>query len=87
MEKFLKDFEVENKNPSEEAIRRWRNAVALVKNRRRRFRFVANLAKRSEAEKKKLQIQPIGGSVLLIKTDKTSLIASLTFLIQSSSLY
>ncbi|KAM1185033.1 hypothetical protein ACFX13_014653 [Malus domestica] len=57
MEKYLKDFEVENKNPSEETIRRWRNAVALVKNPRRRFRFVADLAKRSEAEKKKLQIQ------------------------------
>ncbi|KAM1306629.1 hypothetical protein ACFX2H_008987 [Malus domestica] len=57
MEKFLKDFEVEYKKPSEEAIRRWRSAVALVKNPRRRFRFVADLAKRSEAEKKKLQIQ------------------------------
>ncbi|KAM0978410.1 hypothetical protein FF1_014391 [Malus domestica] len=57
MEKYLKDFELENKNPSEETIRRWRNAVALVKNPRRRFRFVADLAKRSEAEKKKLQIQ------------------------------
>ncbi|KAM1127301.1 hypothetical protein FF2_036953 [Malus domestica] len=52
MEKYLKDFEVENKNPSEQTIRRWRNAVALVKNPRRRFRFVVDLAKRSEAEKK-----------------------------------
>ncbi|XP_008244263.1 PREDICTED: calcium-transporting ATPase 4, plasma membrane-type-like [Prunus mume] len=57
MERYLKDFEVENKNPSEEAIRRWRNAVALVKNPRRRFRYVADLAKRSEAEKKKREIQ------------------------------
>ncbi|KAM1024018.1 hypothetical protein ACFX2I_037223 [Malus domestica] len=52
MEKHLKDFEMENKNPLEQTIRRWRNVVALVKNPRRRFRFVVDLAKRSEAEKK-----------------------------------
>lgn len=57
MERYLKEFEVENKNPSEQAIRRWRKAVALVKNPRRRFRFVADLAKRSEAAKKRLQIK------------------------------
>ncbi|BFG38038.1 hypothetical protein CerSpe_243120 [Prunus speciosa] len=57
MERYLKDFEVESKNPSEETIQRWRKAVVLVKNPRRRFRFVADLAKRNEAEKKKRQIQ------------------------------
>ncbi|BFG38037.1 hypothetical protein CerSpe_243110 [Prunus speciosa] len=57
MDRYLKDFEVESKNRSEETIRRWRKAVWLVKNRRRRFRFVADLDKRDEAEKKKLQIQ------------------------------
>ncbi|GAY63598.1 hypothetical protein CUMW_226900 [Citrus unshiu] len=59
MDKFLnwKDFDVEHKNPSEEALRRWRSAVSIVKNRRRRFRMVADLVKRSEAEKKKLKIQ------------------------------
>ncbi|XP_021833296.1 putative calcium-transporting ATPase 11, plasma membrane-type isoform X2 [Prunus avium] len=57
MERYLKDFEVESKNPSEETIRRWRKAVALVKNPRRRFRFVADLAKRNETEKKKRQMQ------------------------------
>ena len=36
---FLKRFEVPAKNPSEDAQRRWREAVGtLVKNRRRRFR-------------------------------------------------
>ncbi|CAB4286593.1 unnamed protein product [Prunus armeniaca] len=49
---------MESKNPSEETIRRWKKAVAHVKNLRRRFRYVADLAKRSEAEKKKLQRQP-----------------------------
>ncbi|KAK9181161.1 hypothetical protein WN944_024298 [Citrus x changshan-huyou] len=59
MDKFFnwKDFDVEHKNPSEEALRRWRSAASIVKNRRRRFRMVADLVKRSEAEKKKLKIQ------------------------------
>jgi Ca2+-transporting ATPase len=58
MEKWLtKDFEVENKNPSEAAMRRWRAAVSIVKNPRRRFRMVADLAKRSEAEKKRRTIK------------------------------
>ncbi|KAK2651900.1 hypothetical protein Ddye_011756 [Dipteronia dyeriana] len=56
-EKFLKEFDVEPKNPSEAAIRRWRSAVSIVKNRRRRFRMTADLDKRSEAEQKKLKIQ------------------------------
>ncbi|KAK9178132.1 hypothetical protein WN943_027322 [Citrus x changshan-huyou] len=61
MDKFLnwKDFDVEHKNPSEEALRRWRSAVSIVKNPRRRFRMVADLDKRSEAEKKKLEIKVI----------------------------
>ncbi|XP_030525872.1 putative calcium-transporting ATPase 11, plasma membrane-type isoform X1 [Rhodamnia argentea] len=57
MEKLLKDFDVDPKNPSVEAQRRWRAAVTIVKNRRRRFRMVADLAKRSEAEKKRRSIQ------------------------------
>ncbi|KAI9161368.1 hypothetical protein LWI28_016734 [Acer negundo] len=56
-EKFLEEFDVEPKNPSEAAIRRWRSAVSIVKNRRRRFRMTADLDKRSEAEQKKLKIQ------------------------------
>ncbi|KAK9217232.1 hypothetical protein WN943_005857 [Citrus x changshan-huyou] len=59
MENYLNmNFDsVQPKNPSEEALRRWRSAVGIVKNRRRRFRMVADLVKRSEAEKAKLKIQ------------------------------
>ncbi|KAF5176309.1 Calcium-transporting atpase [Thalictrum thalictroides] len=58
MEKYLrKNFEVDSKNPSDEALQRWRSAVSIVKNPRRRFRMVADLAKRHEAEKKKLEIR------------------------------
>ncbi|CDP13843.1 unnamed protein product [Coffea canephora] len=53
MEKYLrKNFDVEPKRPSEEALRRWRSAVWLVKNPRRRFRMVADLAKRAEDARK-----------------------------------
>uniref|UniRef100_J3L7P9 Calcium-transporting ATPase n=1 Tax=Oryza brachyantha TaxID=4533 RepID=J3L7P9_ORYBR len=55
---FLKRFEVPAKNPSEEAQRRWRDAVGtLVKNRRRRFRMVPDLDKRSQAETQRRKIQ------------------------------
>ncbi|KMT19120.1 hypothetical protein BVRB_1g015170 [Beta vulgaris subsp. vulgaris] len=42
--------EVKAKNSSEEALRRWRSLCWLVKNPKRRFRFTANLKKRSEAQ-------------------------------------
>ncbi|KAG8053982.1 hypothetical protein GUJ93_ZPchr0001g31567 [Zizania palustris] len=55
---FLKSFEVPAKNPSEEAQRRWREAVGtLVKNRRRRFRMVPDLDKRSQAENERRKTQ------------------------------
>ncbi|KAK3025260.1 hypothetical protein RJ639_044502, partial [Escallonia herrerae] len=58
MEKYLrKNFDVQPKNPSQEALRRWRSAVWLVKNPRRRFRMVADLAKRAEGERKRMKIQ------------------------------
>ncbi|KAG0477321.1 hypothetical protein HPP92_014162 [Vanilla planifolia] len=58
MERFLKEFEVPAKNPSEEVQRRWRNAVGkIVLNRKRRFRHVADLDKRSEAEARRRNIQ------------------------------
>ncbi|XP_059649152.1 calcium-transporting ATPase 4, plasma membrane-type-like [Cornus florida] len=58
MEKYLKNnFEVEPKRPSEETLRRWRSAVWLVKNPRRRFRMVADLAKRAEAVRKHRKLQ------------------------------
>lgn len=58
MDDYLKkNFDVDAKRPSEEALRRWRSAVWLVKNPRRRFRMVADLAKRAEAEHKRRKIQ------------------------------
>ncbi|KAG5043316.1 hypothetical protein GYH30_007131 [Glycine max] len=58
MEKtLLKDFELQHKNPSVEALRRWRSAVTLVKNHRRRFRMVADLDKRVQAEQIKQGIK------------------------------
>ncbi|CAO2831693.1 unnamed protein product [Amaranthus hypochondriacus] len=49
--KLLKDFNLPP-NPPEEALLRWRNAVGLlIRNRRRRFRYVADLKKRSQAAK------------------------------------
>ncbi|KAJ0976132.1 hypothetical protein J5N97_018097 [Dioscorea zingiberensis] len=59
MESFLRrNFDFPAKNPSEEAQRRWRSAVGqIVKNRRRRFRDVPDLEKRSQAEAKKRKIQ------------------------------
>ncbi|KAF5792227.1 putative P-type Ca(2+) transporter [Helianthus annuus] len=50
MESYLNDnFEVKPKNSSEEALERWRKLCWLVKNKKRRFRFTANLSKRFEA--------------------------------------
>ncbi|XP_040994555.1 calcium-transporting ATPase 4, plasma membrane-type-like [Juglans microcarpa x Juglans regia] len=58
MEKYLREnFDVEPKRPSAEALRRWRSEVSIVKNRRRRFRMVADLAKRDEAERKHRKLQ------------------------------
>ena len=56
-QKLLKDFELDPKNRSEEALQRWRSAVSIVKNPRRRFRHVADLAKRSAAVIKRRKIQ------------------------------
>ncbi|KAJ6321014.1 hypothetical protein OIU78_016248 [Salix suchowensis] len=52
MENYLNENfgDVKGKNSSEEALQRWRNLCWLVKNRKRRFRFTANLSKRFEAE-------------------------------------
>lgn len=52
MESLMDDefVEVKAKNSSEEALRRWRSLCWLVKNPKRRFRFTANLKKRSEAQ-------------------------------------
>ena len=64
LEKSLReDFDLPPKNPSEEAQRRWRSAVSgLVKNRRRRFRFMSDLDGRSENESQRryVQVLPAG---------------------------
>ncbi|KAJ4849530.1 Alpha carbonic anhydrase 4 [Turnera subulata] len=58
MEKYLREnFDVEAKRPSEENLKRWRSVVSVVKNPRRRFRMVADLTKRAEAEQKRLKLQ------------------------------
>ncbi|URE13269.1 Ca2+-ATPase N terminal autoinhibitory domain [Musa troglodytarum] len=51
MESYLKQNfgGVKPKHSSEEALHRWRKLCGLVKNPKRRFRFTANLSKRSEA--------------------------------------
>ncbi|XP_058107272.1 putative calcium-transporting ATPase 11, plasma membrane-type [Magnolia sinica] len=55
---FLKNnFDVPPKNRSEEVLRRWRKAVSLVKNPKRRFRNIANLDKRSEAKDQQKKIK------------------------------
>ncbi|KAK6939714.1 Cation-transporting P-type ATPase, C-terminal [Dillenia turbinata] len=52
MESLLKEefAEVKAKNSSDEALRRWRKLCWVVKNPKRRFRFTANLSKRTEAK-------------------------------------
>lgn len=52
MENYLNENfgDVKAKNSSDEALQRWRKLCWLVKNRKRRFRFTANLSKRVEAE-------------------------------------
>ncbi|KAK7263937.1 hypothetical protein RJT34_31536 [Clitoria ternatea] len=58
MEKYLREnFNVEPKRPSQAALERWRSAVSVVKNPRRRFRMVANLAQRADAERKRRKLQ------------------------------
>ncbi|KAL9451833.1 hypothetical protein AB3S75_013414 [Citrus x aurantiifolia] len=42
--------------PSDEALKRWRSACAIVKNRRRRFPLVANLANHAEGMDNKRQV-------------------------------
>jgi hypothetical protein len=55
MESYLNDNfgGVKPKHSSEEALGRWRDVVGVVKNHKRRFRFTANLSKRSEAAQMK----------------------------------
>lgn len=63
MESYLdRNFsEVKSKNSSEESLQRWRKLCGIVKNPKRRFRFTANLTKRSEAEAMRRTNQVCGG--------------------------
>ncbi|XP_027069345.1 calcium-transporting ATPase 1, plasma membrane-type [Coffea arabica] len=56
MEKLLKEFNVPAKHGSEEELSLWRKLVMPVKNPRRRFRYVANLDKRSAVLEQKAKI-------------------------------
>jgi len=68
LEKSLReDFDLPPKNPSEEAQRRWRSAVGLVKNRRRRFRFMSDLDGRSENESQRRDVQESIREALLVQ--------------------
>ncbi|KAG2614777.1 hypothetical protein PVAP13_3NG007500 [Panicum virgatum] len=58
LEKNLREnFDLPAKHPSEEALRRWRSAVSVVRNPRRRFRMVADLVSRSQNEARRRSIQ------------------------------
>ncbi|KZV57852.1 calcium-transporting ATPase 11, plasma membrane-type-like [Dorcoceras hygrometricum] len=59
MERLIpKEFDLLHRERSEEAQRLWREAVGkLVKNRRRRFRYAADLEKRSEAKEQMLKLR------------------------------
>ncbi|KAJ8638305.1 hypothetical protein MRB53_012572 [Persea americana] len=59
MESYLQNNfgDVISKNSSEEALQRWRKLCGVVKNPKRRFRMLANRAKRLEAEVMRKTIQ------------------------------
>ncbi|KAD3337691.1 hypothetical protein E3N88_33211 [Mikania micrantha] len=60
MERFLLDFDIPAKDhSSDEALRKWRDAaISIVKSRRQRFRFAADLEKRSyERERSKAALK------------------------------
>ncbi|KMZ61440.1 Calcium-transporting ATPase 1 [Zostera marina] len=58
MESYLQEnFDVKSKNSSEDTLRKWRDAVGVVKNPKRRFRHTANIVKRNEAAAMKRTIK------------------------------
>ncbi|XP_062210264.1 calcium-transporting ATPase 10, plasma membrane-type-like [Phragmites australis] len=70
MESYLNDKfgGVKAKHSSDEALGRWRKVVGVVKNPKRRFRFTANLSKRSEAaEMKRTNQEKLRVAVLVSK--------------------
>ena len=63
-------FDIPAKNPPGEARLRWRRAVGLVvRNRRRRFRMVADLDSRSQNEARRRSIQVLANlSPMLVRS-------------------
>ncbi|KAD5317488.1 hypothetical protein E3N88_17434 [Mikania micrantha] len=59
MNDYLKDFDVPAKRPSDAALKKWRDAVSLVRNHRLRFRHVADLEKRSVHQNRLRKIKVI----------------------------
>jgi hypothetical protein len=69
LEKDLREkFDLPPKNRSEEALRRWRDAVSVVKNPRRRFRMVADLATRrqNDLKRRSTQVRTVPVPLLLL---------------------
>jgi Ca2+-ATPase N terminal autoinhibitory domain len=79
MDKYLREhFDVPAKNPSEAAQRKWRAAVTIVKNHRRRFRMVPDLDKRKQDETKRRSIQVLRLLFFFVSTFHCLVTASLT---------
>ncbi|XP_078442893.1 putative calcium-transporting ATPase 9, plasma membrane-type isoform X2 [Wolffia australiana] len=55
--RLLKNFDVPAKNAPEEALSKWRKLAWLVKNPTRRYRYIADLEKRRDAEDKRRKFQ------------------------------
>ncbi|KAH9612751.1 hypothetical protein KSS87_018150 [Heliosperma pusillum] len=56
--KLLKDFDLPVKHPPLESLQKWRNAVgSIILNRRRRFRYGANIESRSKAANTRQEIR------------------------------
>jgi hypothetical protein len=75
LEKDLREkFDLPPKNRSEEALRRWRDAVSVVKNPRRRFRMVADLATRrqNDLKRRSTQVRTVPVLLLLVYYDSSS---------------
>lgn len=72
MDNFIPpEFDLDHRNRSDEALKKWRKAVGkLVKNRRRRFRYAADLEKRSEAKE---QLKKLSVRIFMLLFPTTSL--------------
>ncbi|XP_072997813.1 probable calcium-transporting ATPase 9, plasma membrane-type isoform X1 [Typha latifolia] len=58
MERYLNNnFDIPAKNPSVEAQRKWREALKLIKNSRRRFRMIPDIDKKIQDQEKRQKIQ------------------------------